>query len=61
MEIGETQALAKTTIRLLTKKFYTVPEEIKEGILNLDTSTLKLLIDEIWDAQTVEEIKKYFH
>lgn len=59
LEIGEAKALAKTAIRLLTKKFYTVPEGIKEGIYKLDTVTLELLIDDIWDYQTIEEIRKY--
>lgn len=59
LEIGEAKALAKTAIRLLTKKFYTVPEEVKEGIFKLDTVTLEILIDDIWDYQTIEDVKKY--
>lgn len=59
LEIGGTKALAKTAIRLLTKKFYAVPEVVKEGIFKLDTITLELLIDDFWDSQTVEDIKKY--
>lgn len=59
LEIGETQALTKTATRLLTKKFYSVPEEIKERISKLDTIALELLIDDILDAETVEDIKKY--
>ncbi len=59
IEIGGAKALAKTAIRLLTKKFYTVPEEVKEGIFKLDTVTLEILIDDIWDYQTIEDVKKY--
>lgn len=59
LEIGETQALAKAAKQWLTKKFYTVPKEVKEGISELDTITLERLIDDIWNAETVEDTKKY--
>lgn len=60
MEKGEAQALVKTIIRLLTKKFGSIPEDLKKEIFKLDAATLELMIDDILIYQKVEDIKKYW-
>lgn len=59
MEKGETNALVKTVIKLLTKKFGILPEEIKSKILKLDNSTLEIIIDGIFEYKNLDDIKKY--
>ena len=57
--IGEVKTLIKTTIRLLTKKFGVLPEEVKEKISKLDADTLEIIIVEIFEYESIEDIKKY--
>ncbi|MDD3880197.1 MAG: DUF4351 domain-containing protein, partial [Syntrophomonas sp.] len=59
MEEGEVNALARTAIKLLTKKFGLLPEEIKTGISRLNPPTLDIMIDGILDYESLEEIKKH--
>lgn len=56
---GETKALVKTTIRLLTKKFGTLTEDARAKIEKLDAVTLEIIIDEILEYKSLEEVKKY--
>ncbi|NMA85275.1 MAG: DUF4351 domain-containing protein [Epulopiscium sp.] len=57
--LGEVKSLVKTTIRLLTKKLGTLPEEIKSGISKLDAETLEIIIVEIFEYEKLEDIKRY--
>ncbi|MDD2509854.1 MAG: DUF4351 domain-containing protein [Syntrophomonas sp.] len=59
MEAGEAKALARTAIKLLTKKFGLLPEEFKAGISKLDPPTLDVIIDGILDYESLEEVKRY--
>ena len=56
---GEIKALSKTAIRLLTKKFGKLPEEIKNKISKLDTDVLEIIIDSIFDYEKLDDVKKY--
>ncbi len=56
---GETKALSKAVIRLLTKKFGKVPEEIKNKISKLDTDVLEVIIDSIFDYEKIDDVKRY--
>ncbi|MDD4627400.1 MAG: Rpn family recombination-promoting nuclease/putative transposase [Syntrophomonas sp.] len=58
IEEGEANALARTAIKLLTKKFGLLPEELKTGISELDPPTLDIMIDGILDYESLEDIKK---
>ena len=49
IEEGRQKEKTDTTIRLLTKKFGTVPPETKKAISKLDMVTLELIIDEIFE------------
>ena len=58
-EEGEAKALARTAIKLLTKKFGILPEELKRGVSKLDVVTLEVIIEDILEYQSLEEVKKY--
>ena len=59
MEQGETKALARTAIKLLARKFGSVPEDLRQGISKLDASTLDIVIDRVFDYESLDEVKKY--
>ncbi len=59
IEKGETKALVRTAIKLLTRKFGSVPEELRVGISKLDAPTLDAMIDGILDYESLEEVKRY--
>jgi flagellar biosynthesis/type III secretory pathway protein FliH len=56
---GELKALVKIAIKLLTKKFGALPEEFKTEILKLDTLTLEVIIEDILEYQSLEDVRKY--
>ncbi|NLZ54395.1 MAG: Rpn family recombination-promoting nuclease/putative transposase [Thermoanaerobacteraceae bacterium] len=56
---GRAEALVETAIKLLTKKFGSLPEEFKTRISKLDTATLELVIDNIFEYQSLKDVKKY--
>lgn len=59
IEKGETTALFKTAIKLLTKKFGIIPNEVKLKLQKLDAATLEIIIENILDMQNIEELNKY--
>lgn len=59
LALGETNSLIKTNIRLLTKKFGALPEDVKSGISKLDVDTLELITIEIFEYESLDDIKKY--
>lgn len=59
IEIGERKSLVKTTIRPLTNKFGVLPDKTKEKISKLDADTLEIIIVEIFEYKSVDEINKY--
>lgn len=59
IEKGETNALVKTAIKLLTKKFGNLPEEVKTKISKLDNSSLEIIIEGIFEYKSLDDIKKY--
>lgn len=56
---GEMEALARTAIKFLVKKFGFVPKDLKQGIANLDIPTLEVIIDGISEYKDLDEVKKY--
>jgi len=52
-------ALAKSTIKLLRKKFKDIPENIIESILKLSLEKLEKINGDIFDIESLEELKKY--
>ncbi|SMB89970.1 conserved hypothetical protein (putative transposase or invertase) [Desulfonispora thiosulfatigenes DSM 11270] len=53
------ETLTKTAIRLLTKKFGSLPLEIKSKIQNLDSDTLEVLIDDIFVYESLDDLNKF--
>ncbi len=61
LEKGETKALARTAIKLLARKFGSVPEDLRLEITKLDASTLDIVIDRVFDYECLDEVKRYPH
>lgn len=61
LEKGETRALTKMAVKVLTKKFGTLSKKDLVTIENLNTASLELIIEEFWQYDTLEALKqKYF-
>ncbi len=56
---GRKEERIKTATRLLTRKFGTLPEDIKIKIKQLDADTLEILIDSIFEYKSLDDAKKY--
>jgi len=51
--------LYKTAVRLLTKKFGELSEEIKSKMSGLEAETLEIIIDSIFEYENLDDVKKY--
>ncbi|WP_080873722.1 hypothetical protein [Oceanobacillus timonensis] len=58
-EEGKAEALANTTIRLITKFVAPLAEDIKKQIYEQEISTLEIIIDHIDELETIEDVKQY--
>ena len=56
---GRKEERLNTTTKLLTKKFGVLPEELKIAISKLDLVTLEVIVDGIFEYQSLEEVKRY--
>lgn len=56
---GRQKERLNTTMKLLTKRFGALPEGIRMGISKLDSITLEVIIDGIFEYQSLEDVKKY--
>jgi len=56
IEKGKTDLL----IRQLIKKFKIVPDEYKKKLTTLSQDTIEVIGTEIFDMETIEDLKKYF-
>ena len=59
MEEGGAAALSETAIQLLIGKFGKVPQDMKDGIMNSDTTTLKLVLFNIFRYESIEDDRRY--
>ena len=67
MEEGLEKGLAKgigkgkceILIKQLIKKFKVLPEGLREKIMELPTDTLEIIATEIFDMESIEDLKKY--
>ena len=59
-EEGETQAISKMAVKVLTKKFGTLSKEDLAILENLNTASLELIIEEFWQYETLEALKKKY-
>ena len=51
--------IQQTVIKSLTKKFGVLPEDIREKISKLDAITLEIIIEDIFEYKSLEDINKY--
>ncbi len=58
---GAKDALAKSTIKLLRKKFKDIPDNIIESILNLSLEKIEEINGDLFDIESIEELKKYIY
>ena len=49
----------ETVLKLLNKKFGNVSIEFNNKIQNLDSDKLKLIIEDIFDIDTLDELRQY--
>jgi len=56
---GARDALAKSTIKLLRKKFKDIPENIIESLLKLSLEKIEKINEDLFDIESIEELKKY--
>ena len=61
LQEGETKTLVRTAIKFLIKKFGIIPEDLKLGIQKLDAPTLEIIIDDILEYDSLDQIKKYIY
>lgn len=59
IEIGKAGVLSETDIKLLTGKFDTVPQDMKDAIAKADSVTLQLILSNIFSYETIEDVRKY--
>ncbi|WP_213951645.1 DUF4351 domain-containing protein, partial [Tepidanaerobacter syntrophicus] len=59
LQKGKREERITTAIKLLTKKFGPLPEELKSKISKLDSVTLEIIIDGIFDYESLDDVKKY--
>ncbi|MBE1554263.1 hypothetical protein [Sporosarcina limicola] len=58
-EEGGVTALSETAIQLLIEKFGKVPQDMKDGIMNSDMATLKVVLLNIFRYESVEDVRRY--
>jgi len=57
---GEVGGKTKILIKLLSKKFKSIPEEYIEKIKSLPENIIENIATDIFDIETVEDLEKYF-
>ena len=60
VEEGIEKGKADLLIKLLIKKFKTVPDEYKKKLMTLSQDTIEVIGTEIFDMNSIDELKKYF-
>lgn len=59
IEEGRRKEKIDTAIKFLTKKLGLLPKDFKEGIRELDSPTLGVIIDGIFEINSLDDVKKY--
>lgn len=57
---GEKKGKAEILIKLLIKKFKSVPQEYKVKINNLSEDTIDVIATDIFDLEKIQDLEKYF-
>ena len=61
MEEGIEKGKVDLLIRQLIKKFKIVPEDYEKQLMMLPQETIEIIGTEIFDMESIEELKKYFN
>ena len=61
IEEGIEKGKSETLIKLLIKKFGFLSEEYKSKISNLSKDTIDIILMEIFDIKSINELDKYFN
>ena len=61
IEKGIEKGKSETLIKLLIKKFGFLSEEYKSKISNLSKDTIDIILMEIFDIKSINELDKYFN
>ena len=59
VEQGARQAKSSTLILLLTKRFGAISQEMREKIQQLDLITLDVIVNEIFQLESLDDVQKY--
>ena len=60
IEKGRAEGKTETLIKLLIKKFGFLSEEYKNKISKLSSETIDIILMEIFDIKSINELDKYF-
>ena len=60
MEKGIEKGKTDLLIKQLIKKFKIVPDDYKKKLMTLSQDTIEVIGTEIFDMESIEELKKYF-
>ena len=61
IEKGRAEGKTETLIKLLIKKFGFLSEEYKNKISKLSSETIDIILMEIFDIKSINELDKYFN
>lgn len=61
IEKGIGKGKADLLLKLLIKKFKVIPDDYKNKILNLSQETIEVIGTEIFDMNSLDDLKKYFN
>lgn len=61
IELGGVKALSEVAILQLTSKFGLLPQDMKNSISKADKDTLQVILMNIFNLQSIEEVKRYIH
>lgn len=59
IKIGEAKGIIQTTLQLLTKKFGELPEDFISEIKQMDIPALEAIVDNIFEYETLEDVRKF--
>lgn len=59
LEKGIGKGKYEILIKLLIKKFKVLPDGLREEIMNLPADTLEIIATEIFDMESIDDLKKY--
>lgn len=57
---GREEGKSELLIKMLIKKFKKVPDEYKKKIKSLPEETLEVIATDIFELNSIEELKQYF-